>query len=92
MNKKYRTIMFVLEIVQRHVIKTLLKTFINRMEGLEKLKKIKEIVIGDLDTMLANGKWFMIMLFMLGWNQHYNVIDTLLGTKYVYTFKNKNAK
>lgn len=84
--------MFVLEIVQRHVIKTLLKTLINKMETIEKLKKIKDIVAGDLETMLANGKWFMIMLFMLGWNKHYNVVDTLLGTKYIYTFKNKNQK
>ncbi len=32
----------------------------------------------------------MLMLFLLGWNKHYNLIDTILRNYYVYTFLNKN--
>ena len=34
----------------------------------------------------------MIMLFMLGWNKHYNVVDSILRIRYIYTFKHKNQK
>lgn len=33
----------------------------------------------------------MLMLFMLDWSPHVNLIDTLLGNKYVYTYMNKNT-
>ena len=33
----------------------------------------------------------MLMLFILGWNKHYNVVDTILKNKYVYTYMNKNT-
>lgn len=32
----------------------------------------------------------MFMLFVLGWNKHFNVVDTILGNQYIYTFQNKN--
>jgi hypothetical protein len=32
----------------------------------------------------------MLMLFLLGWNKYYNVIDTILKNEYVYTFMNKD--
>lgn len=32
----------------------------------------------------------MLMLFMLNLNPHFNLIDTVLGTRYAYTFKNAN--
>lgn len=32
----------------------------------------------------------MLMLFILGWNKHYNLIDTILKNQYVYTYLNKN--
>ena len=32
------------------------------------------------------------MLFMLGWNKHYNVVDSILRIRYIYTFRDKNQK
>ena len=34
----------------------------------------------------------MMMLFMVGWNKHFNIIDTLLQTEYIYTYKNADQK
>jgi hypothetical protein len=32
------------------------------------------------------------MLFMLNWNKHFDIIQTILGIKYVYTYKNDKLK
>jgi hypothetical protein len=32
---------------------------------------------------------FMLMLFLLGWNKYFNVVDTVLKNQYVYTYLNK---
>jgi NADH:ubiquinone oxidoreductase subunit 5 (subunit L)/multisubunit Na+/H+ antiporter MnhA subunit len=32
----------------------------------------------------------MLMLFLLGWNKYFNVVDTLIKNRYVYTYANKN--
>ena len=29
---------------------------------------------------------------MLGWNKHYNVVDSILRIRYIYTFRDKNQK
>ena len=34
----------------------------------------------------------MLMLYMLGWNKHYNLIETVLGIQYAYTYKNDQLK
>lgn len=33
----------------------------------------------------------MLMLFLLGWNKHFNLVDTILKNQYVYTYMNKNT-
>ena len=45
-----------------------------------------------VDGILEQGKMFMMMLFMLGWNKHFNIVDTLLRTQYAYTYKNADQK
>ena len=45
-----------------------------------------------VEGFLEQGKMFMMMLFMVGWNKHSNIIDTLLRTEYIYTYKNADQK
>lgn len=33
----------------------------------------------------------MLMLFVLGWNKHFNLVDTILKNQYIYTYMNKNT-
>ena len=32
------------------------------------------------------------MAYLLEWNGHFNLIETLLGIRYVYTYKNDQLK
>lgn len=32
----------------------------------------------------------MLMLFVLGWNKHFSLVDTILKNQYVYTYMNKS--
>lgn len=79
--------MFILEIVQRHLLKHLLK----RAATLIPEKGIfSEMGNFSVEALLEQGKLFMMMLFMLGWNKHINLVDTILRNQYVYTYKNKS--
>lgn len=31
------------------------------------------------------------MLFILGWNKHFNMVDTILKNEYIYTYFNKTT-
>lgn len=87
MNRQYRVLMFVLEIVQRHLVKRGLERLLAKVEH-SREHLLREISALGAEGILEQGSMFMMMLFMLGWNKHFNLVDTILGTKYVYTYKN----
>ena len=91
LNSKFRVFMVVGELVQRHAVKKLLKKVLEKLDEKPQAKKWKDMVLGDAETVVGNGKWFMLMLFMLGVNPYFNLLDTLLGIRYIYAFRNKNT-
>lgn len=41
---------------------------------------------------MSNVEWFVLMVYMLGWNKHFTFIESLLGISYVYTYKNDQIR
>jgi peroxin-10 len=33
-------------------------------------------------------EWIVLMVYLLGWNKHLTILETLLGINYAYTYKN----
>jgi hypothetical protein len=33
-------------------------------------------------------EWAVLMVYLLGWNKHLTILETLLGINYAYTYKN----
>lgn len=97
LNKKTRTLLFVLEIAARHLLKPiLLKTLQNspttqttaNRNWLPKVAAAFKRLLGQGEELTANLEWLVLMLYMLDWNKHYSLIETLLGIQYAYTYKN----
>lgn len=94
-NHKTRVLMVVLEILQRHLLRALLRRLWVGLEGkLErggKWRIFREVFATGVDGVLAEGKLLMLMLFVLGWNKHFNMVDTILKNEYIYTYFNKTT-
>lgn len=92
LNSRTRLLMFLLEILQRHLLRGLLRRL---WAGLEQRvgtwRQLREVVSLGANGALEEGRLFMLMLFMLGWSRYSNLVDTILGNQYVYTYKNKNT-
>jgi hypothetical protein len=41
---------------------------------------------------MSNVEWLILMVYMLDWNKHFTFIETLLGIRYVYTYKNDQIR
>lgn len=41
---------------------------------------------------MSNMEWLILMVYMLDWNKHFTFIETLLGIRYVYTYKNDQIR
>ena len=87
MNTNTRVLMTVLEILQRHLIKRACEKVIKKIENSGSLF-VREISAMGVEGVFEEGRMFMLMLFMLGWNPYFNLVDTILKTQYVYTYKN----
>lgn len=93
-NHRTRLLMFVLEICQRHLLNYLFKkAWIHleaRVDHGGKWKILRDLTSMGPDGLIEEGRLFMFMLFVLGWNKHFNLVDTILKNQYAYTFENKN--
>jgi len=49
-------------------------------------------VLGNAEEIMSNVEWLILMVYMLDWNKHFTVIETLLGVRYAYTYKNDQIK
>jgi hypothetical protein len=66
---------------------------------MEKMKRIfgglKETTtryLGSAEDIMSNVEWLILMVYMLDWNKHFTFIETLLGIRYVYTYKNDRIR
>ena len=41
---------------------------------------------------MSNVEWLILMVYMLDWNKHFTFIETLLGIRYAYTYKNDQIR
>ena len=48
--------------------------------------------LGSSGEVLANVEWLVLMVFMLDWNKQYTILETRLGIRYIYTYKNDQAQ
>lgn len=93
-NRRTRTFMAVLELVQRYAVRGLLGRLWARVEGMGERGLwgvLRDGLVNGVEGVLAEGKLFMMMLFILGWNKHFNLIDTILKNEYIYTYFNKST-
>jgi hypothetical protein len=59
------------------------------------IAKIKEGIgryVKSPEDIMSNMEWFILMVYMLDWNKHFTFIETLLGIRYVYTYKNDQIR
>jgi hypothetical protein len=48
--------------------------------------------VGNAEEIMSNAEWLILMVFMLDWNKYFNLLETILGIRYAYTFKNNQTK
>ena len=48
--------------------------------------------LGSAEEIMSNVEWLILMVYMLDWNKHFTFIETLLGIRYVYTYKNDQIR
>ena len=91
-NKKYRTLVFVLEILGRNFLKYYLSKIETKLHSSLNEPSFKAFFkcIGTSSDIIANVQWIMMMLFMLNITKSPNLIDIKLGLEYVYTFFNES--
>lgn len=57
-----------------------------------KLKENVSRYLGSAEEIMSNVEWLILMVYMLDWNKHFTFIETLLGIRYVYTYKNDRIR
>ena len=91
-NKKYRILVFVLEILGRNFLRHYLAKFETNIQASLKEPIFKAFFkcIGTSSEIISNVQWVMMMLFMLNITKSPSFIDIKLGLGYVYTFFNES--
>ena len=41
---------------------------------------------------MSNVEWLVLMVYMLDWNKYFTFIETILGIRYAYTYKNDQIR
>lgn len=62
------------------------------MRAARKLKEGVGKYLGTAEEIMSNVEWLILMVYMLDWNKHFTFIETLLGIRYVYTYKNDQIR
>jgi len=63
-----------------------------KVEKIRNLKVFREFIGLGVEGVLEEGRMLMLMLFLLGWNKYFNLIDTILKNEYIYTYFNKDTQ
>jgi hypothetical protein len=48
--------------------------------------------LGCGEEIMSSVEWLVLMVYMLDWNRHFTFIETLLGIRYAYTYKNDQIR
>lgn len=73
--------------------KTGVLSFLERMmRSGGRLKEFVSRYLGSAEEIMSNVEWLILMVYMLDWNKHFTFIETLLGIRYVYTYKNDQIR